>query len=111
MPKIIVYVPFLNVAGMALFPFILIKEKHYRFHKQLINHEHIHLVQQLELLVLPFYILYLLNYLLNLVIYKNHHEAYMNICFEREAYHYEDDLNYLEKRKFWSFGQFLWQKK
>ncbi len=107
MPKIIVYVPFLNVAGMALFPFILIKEKRYRHDKQLINHEHIHLVQQLELLILPFYLFYLLNYLFNLLKYKNHHEAYMNICFEREAYHHEDDLWYLKKRKIWSFWRFI----
>jgi len=108
-PYFVVYVPFLNVAGMAIFPFILVGKKHYRYDAILINHEKIHLAQQLELLVLPFYFCYLGNYLINLFFYQGHHEAYLNIFFEREAYAYEGDLNYLRKRRFWAFLQF-WKK-
>jgi hypothetical protein len=107
MPKFIIYLPFLNVAGMALFPFILIKEKRYRHDKVLINHESIHLVQQLELLILPFYVIYLLNYVFNLIKYREHEKAYLNIFFEKEAYQNEYDLNYLKKRKMWSFLGFF----
>ncbi|HEY1024413.1 MAG TPA: hypothetical protein VGE26_04565 [Sphingobacteriaceae bacterium] len=97
----------LNVHGMALFPFILLREKHFITNKVLINHEKIHLKQQLELLILPFYLLYLLNYLINLVRYRTHFQAYRNIGFEREAYSMEKDLKYLEHRKLWSWIKFL----
>lgn len=64
---------------------------------EIINHEKIHLRQQLELLILPFYILYLISYLINFIKYKKHHLAYRNIIFEKEAYDYESDLSYLKK--------------
>lgn len=93
--------------AMALFPFILFKNAIQKDDKVLINHEKIHLKQQLELLIIPFYILYLLNYLINLFKYKNHYLAYFNISFEREAYHFENDLTYLSKRKSFSWIRFL----
>jgi hypothetical protein len=99
----IVIVPFLTVRGMALFPFILLKKRHYSTDKTIINHELIHFKQQLELLILPFYIIYLLNYLINLLIYRDHDQAYRNIIFEREAYRHERDSDYLGKRRFWGW--------
>ena len=71
------------------------------------NHEFIHLRQQLELLIVPFYILYLLNYLVNLVYYQNHFLAYKNIAFEREAYENDANPAYLIKRKFASWRHYL----
>ncbi|AFD55134.1 hypothetical protein RA0C_0118 [Riemerella anatipestifer ATCC 11845 = DSM 15868] len=65
------------------------------------NHEKIHLRQQLELLILPFFVWYGLNYLWNLIKYKNHREAYRNIIFEQEAYENQNDLEYLKNRKLW----------
>lgn len=103
----VIHVPFLKPNGMALFPFILIRVEGYKNDKQLINHEKIHLWQQLELLVVPFYILYILNYALNLLRYKNHDDAYRNILFEREAYANDADLDYLKNRKIFSWLRFL----
>ncbi len=91
---------------MAIFPFILLKEASYKTNKRLINHERIHLRQQLELLVLPFYALYLLHYLFNLIRYRNHHRAYLNIVFEKEAYACDDNLDYLTQRRFFSWLKF-----
>jgi hypothetical protein len=56
----------------------------------------IHIRQQLELLILPFYILYLLNLAINYSVYKNIYTAYRNILFEREAYENDSNLNYLK---------------
>src|SRR6218665_1729777 len=95
----VIVVPFLKVSGMALYPFILVNNKQARYDKVLINHETIHLKQEAELLVLPFYVLYLLNYLVNLWSYRNHNEAYRNIIFEREAYRNEHDMLYIKKRR------------
>jgi len=108
MRKIVLVVPFLgNIAGITLYPFVLLKYKHYKEDKCLMNHEDIHLRQQAEMLVLPFYFFYLLNYALNWLKYRNHHEAYLNICFEREAYKHEQELFYLKKRRFFAFLKFL----
>ena len=93
--------------GIAIFPFILISERVYRQNPVLINHERIHFRQQLELLILPFYILYLGNYLLNRLRYSSHDAAYRNIVFEREAYFRESDLQYLHNRKFFGWRKFL----
>lgn len=102
-PFIVVPLPFLAYSAMAIFPFIFVKRYDYRHDQTLMNHEKIHLRQQLEMLLIFFYVLYLGHYLYNLFKYRQHHEAYMNICFEREAYAHEWDLNYLRDRKFWAF--------
>lgn len=88
---------------MALYPFILLKDRAQKHDKILLNHERIHLRQQIELLIFPFYLLYLLHYLINLVRYRNHHRAYFNIVFEKEAYQCDQNLNYLKNRKFFSW--------
>jgi hypothetical protein len=96
----VIICPGLPANGMALFPLILIKDKAQQHDKVLINHEKIHLRQQLELLIVVFYVLYLANYLFNLLRYRNHYQAYFNISFEKEAYRFEKDVNYLNKRPF-----------
>ncbi len=92
--------------GITLYPFVLLRDENMRFNTTLINHESIHLQQQLELLVIPFYLLYVSEFLLKLLYYKNWTTAYQNISFEREAYTNEKDLNYLKLRPFWSFMKF-----
>ncbi|MBC7920946.1 MAG: hypothetical protein H7Z75_07610 [Ferruginibacter sp.] len=88
---------------MALYPFILIKHPADRRNPVLLNHELIHHRQQLELLILPFYAWYLLEYALKRIRYRDHYTAYRNIRFEREAFHQEADLDYLRRRKIWAF--------
>ena len=103
----VLHIPFLPMAGMAIFPFILIKKINYKTQQRFIYHEKIHLVQQLEMLLIGFYVLYVLNYLVNLMKYRNHNQAYLNIIFEKEAYTMESDLSYLRKRKLWAWLKFL----
>jgi hypothetical protein len=103
----IIVTPFLKVSGMALFPFILVNNKSLLNDAVVINHERIHLQQQAELLVIPFYILYLLNYFVNLIIYRNHNNAYLNIVFEREAYAKEADAAYLKQRKWCTWARYF----
>lgn len=94
-----IVVPKLPAAAMAIYPFILIKRKEYKHDKTLVNHEKIHHKQQIELLIIPFYIIYLLNYLVNLLRFKSHHQAYLHILFEKEAYANEGNLHYNQIRK------------
>lgn len=72
--------------------------------RHVINHERIHDAQMRELLWIPFYILYVIEWFLRLIQYRNWHTAYMNISFEREAYRHGHDLSYLSRRpRFASF--------
>ena len=89
--------------GLAAFPFVFLKCKALKQDKLLINHEKIHLRQQLELLIIFFYLIYLLEFIIRLLQYKNWKHTYRNISFEREAYINEKDLNYLKSRSFWKF--------
>lgn len=100
--------PKLSVAAMAIYPFILIKKAEYKHNEVLVNHEKIHHRQQLELLIFPFYVLYLFNYLFNLIKYKSHYKAYLNIVFEREAFAKEQDIAYLKHRRI--FAWYNWTK-
>ncbi|WP_430400195.1 hypothetical protein [Flavobacterium sp.] len=93
--------------GISLFPFIIFSERKSKENLILLNHEKIHIRQQLELLVIPFYIWYGIEFLVRYFQYKNWNLAYRNISFEREAYANEKDLNYLKQRSFWKFYKFL----
>ncbi len=93
--------------GLTFFPFVFLADKNDKLNKVFINHEKIHIRQQLELLIIPFYILYFLEYLFRLIQYKDRSQAYFNISFEREAYANENDLNYMKERSFWSFINYL----
>lgn len=86
-----------NLGGLALIPFIFVREDLVHI-KSLINHEKIHIRQQLELLVIPFYIWYVIEWIF---------KGYRNISFEREAYQNDKNLNYLQTRKPYSFLKYL----
>lgn len=87
----------MKIRAITLFPFIVIP-KTTSLDSVLINHEKIHLRQQLELLVIPFYIWYLIEFFA---------KGYLNISFEKEAYLNEKNLAYLENRKLYSFQKYL----
>jgi hypothetical protein len=88
----------LGLKGITLFPFILIS-KELKGDSVLLNHERIHLEQQKELLVIGFYVLYLLNFFINMIIYAIPGIAYRELLFEKESRAHGQDLNYISKRK------------
>ena len=93
--------------GITIFPFVFLKHKDFKRNRVLINHEKIHLRQQVELLIILFFVLYGLEFLMRLFQYKTWKLAYRNISFEREAYENEKDLGYLETRSFWNFIPYI----
>ena len=93
--------------GLTAFPFVFIKYKFDLKNKVLVNHEKIHLRQQLEMLVLPFFVWYFIEYAVRLWQYKNTNLAYRNISFEREAYTNEINLEYLKTKRVFSFLNYL----
>ena len=88
--------------GIALWPFAFIVPE-LKNDKEIYNHEQIHLAQQRELWVIPFYILYVLFWFQGLIQRKPN--AYFAIPFEREAFTNQDDPYYLSNR-----NRFAWVK-
>lgn len=106
--KILVKILSLNFASaIALYPFVFVRFKAYKTDRTLINHERIHLRQQRELLLVFFYLMYLIEFLWNLIKYRSRYVAYLNISLEKEAYAHENDLEYLKKRKIWAFRKYF----
>ncbi len=101
------YIPGKSFKGISLWPFVVIRNREDAEDPVFLNHERIHLKQQLELLVLPFYVWYLSEFFIRYILYRNAFKAYYNISFEREAYRNEFDLKYCKKRSLWAFRNYL----
>ena len=93
--------------GISLWPFVIIRNKEDSGDLVFLNHERIHLQQQLELLIIPFYLWYVTEFIIRYIQTGNFHQAYRNISFEREAYANESNLNYCIRRKRWNFTGYL----
>lgn len=90
---IIIYnklIPFKGYKAMCIWPFIFARDK---LNVIDINHESIHGKQQLELLIIFFYLIYLIEWLF---------KGYRNIFFEKEAYSNQNNLEYLKNRKWFA---------
>ena len=70
-----------GISGIMLFPFCIVKRD---ANASTIRHERIHFYQALNLLVVPFYVLYFIEWVRCLIQYGK--DAYYYICFEQEAY-------------------------
>ena len=93
--------------GLTFFPFVILTDKKDALDKVFVNHEKIHLRQQIELLILPFYVWYGIEFAIRLLILKDKNKAYRRISFEQESYVNEKDLNYLKSRSFWKFLKYI----
>ena len=95
-----------NILAITLCPFgIYLKNNNQSV--RTINHEKIHWKQQLEMLVIFFYIWYILEWLIKYFKYGKY--AYYKISFEQEAYTYDDNLNYLKNRKIFTWMKFIFK--
>jgi len=122
-------IPFPGFKAINLFGFVFARKGSVIDEKTL-NHEAIHTAQIRELtfvsliigqffawetaagviinlvvMFCPFYLLYLLEWVIKLFFYKS--KAYRNLSFEREAYQNEHDLSYLKTRKWFGFLRYL----
>lgn len=97
-------IPFKGFAGINILGVLFVR-KGIVVSERMIRHETIHTKQMKELLFIPFYILYVIEWLVKLLFYGK--QAYRNISFEREAYSNEYDLNYLGSRKRFAFVKYI----
>jgi hypothetical protein len=95
-----------HIIAMAIYPFILVCNRDSEKMEVTIRHEKIHFRQQLEMLILPFYIAYITYYFVYRLQGLKHWDAYRMIPFEKEAYRYEYDEAYLGRRPIWAWLQF-----
>lgn len=93
--------------ALAVWPFIILKERSLKGDPVLLHHERIHLRQQIELLWVFFFLIYVMEYAAKIVIYRDLKTAYHNISFEREAYSHEHEAEFLSRRPFWNFLKYL----
>jgi len=70
---------------------------------QQLNHERIHTAQMHETLFLGFYLWYVVEWLIQLVIHQSCYQAYRHIHLEREAYAHDHDFHYLRKRSHYAW--------
>lgn len=90
-------------SAITLFPFILTET----MDETVLNHERIHLKQQLEMLIIPFYLWYILEYLIRWIGGEDRYEAYSSISMERECFENDSDMTYISNRKPYSFIKYL----
>ncbi|MFV8226249.1 hypothetical protein [Christiangramia aquimixticola] len=93
--------------GISLWPFVILESKQLKENSFFLNHEKIHLRQQLELLLIFFYVWYAIEFFIRYLSCKDGMLAYRNISFEKEAYRREYNLKYLKERPFWAFLKYL----
>lgn len=96
-------------AAINLFGVFFVK-KGVVINKRLIRHESIHTRQMKEMLFIPFYIAYLIEWTILLFRFRlDVYQAYLNISHEREAYAHDADEHYLMHRPL--FAQYRRRKK
>ena len=72
-----------------------------------LNHEQIHTEQMKEMLYVFFYLWYLIEWFVRLIMLRDSHKAYRSISFEQEAYSNQENLTYLEGRKRYRWLSYL----
>lgn len=92
------FIPFKGFKCINLFGVLFIREGCSMSECDL-NHEAIHTAQMRELLYLPFYLLYLMEWLWHLLRLRDSKAAYFEISHEREAYANQTNPDYLKTRK------------
>lgn len=99
-----------NTRGITLAPFgIYLREDVFLSNnKKTINHELIHWQQQMELLIIFFYLLYFVEWFIRLFINNN---PYRSMSFEREAFTNDSNLDYLKNRKPFNWIRFICKPK
>ena len=127
-------IPFKGFQAITIWPFVFARNAAKYLKDHVVNHEGIHLRQQLEVLAVsaavmallcltclswwwmceaPFtyFIWYCLEYVVRLCAYGDGHKAYRNVAFEQEAFLNERNFSYLsEERKAFAWARYLTRK-
>lgn len=98
-------VPFGGYLAVNLFGVLFVKKGNLdKVKPDVINHEAIHSAQMKEMLWIPFYLWYGIEWFIRLF---QHGDEYRSISFEREAYDNEDNQDYLKERKHYAWFKYV----
>ncbi len=97
------YIPFRGFSALNCLGVLFVHRGVY-LSSELMNHERIHTAQMREMLFVPFYIFYLVEWLVRLMMRGN---AYRNISFEREAYDNQRNPDYLRQRRHYAWLKYM----
>ena len=109
------FLPFSGFTAINLFGLIFVRWGK-RFSSEDLNHERIHSRQMRELLWIPFYLIYIIEWLFRLMqtrplrhLFKKESRlrAYYQISFEREAYEHQKEPDYLNSRTPFAWRHYL----
>ena len=124
-------IPFKGFQAITILPFIFARNSAKWLKDYVLNHETIHLRQQLEVLIASaaviaalilifgwswwwmltsfgvYYAWYGIEWLVRLAICHDTHLAYKNIAVEQEAYLNEYDMTYLKNRKLFAWVEYI----
>jgi len=93
------YLPPEGYKAMTVGPFIFVREP-FALGSVDINHETIHWEQQKEMLIIPFFLWYIIEFIIKYIYYGfKWHKAYRSLSFEREAYFNQEVMTYLNNRE------------
>ncbi len=100
-----------SAKAVTVFPFIFVRSKDY-VTQWLLNHERIHIRQQIELLLIGSMILYIIEFLYAFLWLRySWQESYLYTSAEQEAYRNQNDSEYLKQRNLWAQFKYLFNKK
>lgn len=100
------FIPLRGFKAINLFGILFVREDAAMDGKDF-NHKEIHTAQMREMLYVPFYLWYVVEWLVRLVQCRDMEKAYRSISFEREAYANERDMGYLGRRRRYSWTGYL----
>lgn len=106
MPIVNRFIPLRTFAAVNIFGLIFVRRGN-TFTPADLRHELIHTRQMRELLYLPFYIVYGIEWIVRLIQYRSPLKAYLNISFEREAYAHQAEGNYLTTRRHYAWLKYF----
>lgn len=93
--------------AMCIWPFVMIRPDSQMNLQEIIIHERIHARQQLEMAWILFFVWYIIEFLIRLIIYRDRMRAYKSLSHEREAYINDSNPEYYKTRKPYAWMKYL----
>lgn len=100
------FIPFPGYSYINLFGLLFTRNKN-KISEKDYNHEKIHLKQMQEMLWVPYYLWYCIEYLLIRLFHKKQGDAYHDVSFEEEAHNNELDFEYTKNRKHYAWCKYV----
>lgn len=106
-------IPFKGYIAMNLFGIIFARkklaDKPLAYREKTIRHKQIHTRQYIELAFIFFLVWYALEYIVKLLCTFSFDRAYRSVSLEQEAYNRQEDEQYIDNRKCYSWFKYVFR--